>query len=334
MERMQALLIGGTRNLGPGIAGRLIRMGYRVTVLNRGLTPGEIPAGVRRLVADRGDAGAMEAALHGTGTFDAVVDTTLYTGTEAAIARRLLVGRAGRYVMLSTGQVYLVREGLQRPFREDTYPGLVMPEPDGPDRDDWLYGVGKRAAEEELQAGGLDTVILRLPMVISARDHYERLFNYIARLADGGPILVPAGPHPGLRHVFGEDVVEAVARAIRHPAATRVAINVGQDETLGIDEALGMAATALGVPLRIARIPRAALEAGGLLPAASPFSGRWMSALDNALGKDLLGIRYTQPSEYLPRLAVHFREELRRRTPAGYAQRSRELALVESLAAG
>ena len=61
--------------------------------------------------------------------FDLVIDTTLYTGKEAEAAVELFADRVGRYIFLSTGQVYLVRVGAERPYKEDDYAGPVMAEP-------------------------------------------------------------------------------------------------------------------------------------------------------------------------------------------------------------
>src|SRR5437899_12107216 len=102
-----ALVIGGTRNLGPDLVAALLARGDGVTVLNRGLTPDDLPREVERLPADRSDAGALAAALRGR-AFDLAVDTTLYTGADARAVSRILAGQVGRYVFWSSGQVYLV----------------------------------------------------------------------------------------------------------------------------------------------------------------------------------------------------------------------------------
>jgi len=324
------LVIGGTRNLGPDLVAALLARGDRVTVLNRGLTPGEVPAGVERLRADRSDAAALEAALHGRG-FDFVVDTTLYHGRDARTIARILDGRAGRYVFWSTGQVYLVRTGLSRPYREDDYQGPLMPEPapsHAGDHDNWTYGVDKRAAEDVLReahaARGFPYVALRMPMINSPRDHYGRLAGYVHRLLDGGPIVVPEDQDAlALRHVFGGDVVVATLRAgaPEIPAGSRV--NISQDESLSLEAMLAPVGAALGVPVRLARVPRAELDAQGLLPACSPWSGLWMSVLANELSKAVLGMRYTPVATYLPPLV-----ESARRQGADLRGRDLELRLA------
>ena len=324
MSQRCGLIIGGTRNLGPDLATALVEAGYRVTVLNRGLNKGaSLPAGIERLYADRSDERALKDAIAGR-EFDAVIDTTLYTGADGASVGRIFKDRVRRYVMLSTGQVYLVRTGLERPFIESSYDGpttVAPPESSQFDFENWSYGIKKRAAEDALRAADLPVTVLRLPMVNSERDHFFRLRNYLARARDGGPVLIPAEePHLPLRHVYGRDVVSAVIRAI--DVGIDGAFNIGQDETLTIDQFLNkIGAVALRVPGRV-------LWGIGLMPRCSPFSEPWMSALDNRLGKAALGVKYTPFDEYLGALMRDFTERPFLPLP-GYEQRPRELEVVK-----
>jgi nucleoside-diphosphate-sugar epimerase len=106
------LIIGGTRNLGHLSALELLRVGHRVTVFNRGQPLDQLPSDVRRLHGDRSNPAQLAKALMGW-SFDVVVDTTLYHGSDAQTITRLLDGRVGHYVFISTGQVYLVRRDVQ-----------------------------------------------------------------------------------------------------------------------------------------------------------------------------------------------------------------------------
>ncbi len=324
---MDALVIGGTRNLGPGIVEELRGRGFRVTVFHRGLTVAALPEDVETVHGDR----AVEADLRravGERTFDVVVDTTLYTGPEAEVAGRVFGGRVGRYVMLSTGQVYLVRTGVARPFREEDYEGPVMAAPEGADYGDWLYGVEKRAAEEALfGARDLPVTVLRLPMVHSVRDHYQRIGAYLGRLLDGGPILVPAGERPRLKHIYGGDVVRCIGELAGSGAGLGRAYNLSQDEAPGLAEFLGELARLAGTGLQVVAVERERLEAHGLLLDCSPFSGRWMSALDNERSKRELGMRYTEWREYLPELVDRLLTEVKKAKPR-YSNRPAELALL------
>ena len=114
--------------MGPSIFHALLQREYEVAVFNRGQTRDDLPEEVERLRGDRTNAEEIKRAL-GRREFDLVIDTTLYTGAEAEAAVELFRGRAGRYIFLSTGQVYLVRVGAERPYTEDDYAGPVMAEP-------------------------------------------------------------------------------------------------------------------------------------------------------------------------------------------------------------
>jgi nucleoside-diphosphate-sugar epimerase len=332
---MRSLIIGGTRNLGPGIVQALLQQGHSVAVLNRGQTHDDLPEEVERLRGDRTDARQLKLVLAGR-EFDLVVDTTLYTGAEAETAVDLFAGRVARYIFLSTGQVYLVRLGAERPFREEDYSGPVMSEPPKSDEyahSNWLYGFDKRAAEDVFAQGwvehGFPFTSLRLPMVNSERDHYHRIYGYMLRLQDGGPIVIPEGAGLPVRHVYGEDVVQAIVRLAAGDAGKGTAYNIGQDETLSLEQFLEMLAELAHSPLKIVRVPRADLESQGLLPHCSPFSGAWMSSLENARSKQELGITYTPMRTYVKKLVSYF-QAVPARQIEGYAQRPKELELWQS----
>ena len=333
---MRALIIGGTRNLGPSIVHALLQRGHDVTVFNRGQTAGDLPLQVERLRGDRTDPAQLAAAV-GRRTFDLIVDTTLYNGRDALAALELFSGRVGRYIFLSTGQVYLVRAGVERPFREQDYFGTLLPRP--PDSEEsnlsnWLYGIEKREVEDAMALAWTNSrfpyISLRLPMVNSERDHYDRLYGYFLRVEDEGPILVPSEPGALLRHVYGDDVVQVILQLAGSSLGTGEAYNIGQDESLSLKQFLAMLAKTMHRPLKLARVPRAVLDQAKLLPDCSPFSGRWMSALDNTRSKRELGVQYTPLEVYLNKLVTSFQSAPRRKI-VGYAKRQQELALARDL---
>jgi len=333
------LILGGTRNLGHVTALSLIEAGHDVSVLNRGQTHDELPPEVTRLRANRGDDAQMKSAL-GSRTFDLVLDNTTYTEADAIQAVKLFSGRTGRYVFVSSGQVYLVRENVPRPFRESDYTGPVMPEPSpgSADHASWLYGIDKRVAEAVFDFAHAETsfpvTVFRLPMVASERDHYGRIQGYIARLTDGGPLLFPDEEGLPLRHVYATDVARLVTSLVGSSAGVGEAFNISYGESLSLEAFIELLASATGSSARMLRVDRRSLEESGLLPACSPFSGRWMSELDNSRSLDVFGgLSYTAPPEYLPGIVEDYVERWapRSRIPDGYAQRERELAFAAAL---
>ena len=332
---MRSLIIGGTRNLGPSIVLALLRRGDEVAVFNRGQTRDDLPEEVERLRGDRTDAEQLRRALTGR-KFDVVIDTTLYTGTEAEAAVELFADRAGRYIFLSTGQVYLVRTGVKRPFKEEDYAGPVMEQPpksNTSDYENWLYGFDKRAAEDVFARAWAERKFpftsLRLPMINSERDHYDRIYGYFLRIQDGGPLLVPEGDGAPVRHVYGGDVVQAIMRAAENDLSKGCAYNIGQDETLELTEFLELLARLMHCPLKIVRVPREELNRRGLLPHCSPFSGLWMSSLENARSKADLGMEYTPVASYVKNLADYF-QAMPKRKIEGYEKRAQELELANA----
>jgi nucleoside-diphosphate-sugar epimerase len=331
------LILGGTGDIGHFSVLALLEAGHGVTVLNRGLTADELPSDVERLRADRADEDGLRTALAGR-DFDLVLDTTTYTGDDARQVTELFDGRAGRYVFISSGQVYLVREGATRPYREEDYAGPVMaaPPPDSPDYGDWGYGVGKRAAEDTFAvawtARRFPVTTLRLPMVASERDRRGRVQAYIARILDGGPLLIPREPGLPLRHVYVHDVADLIVGLVSMSSGIGRAYNVSWSESMPLEQLIILLASLMQRSANIVRVPRAELERSELLPDCSPFSGQWMSELDatRSLRELVATESYTAPDDYLARLIVDYRDRWQSvgLVPAGYGRRSAEMTFV------
>ena len=82
-------------------------------------------------------------------------------------------------------------------------------------------------------------------------------------------------------------------------------------------------------PLKIVRVMREGLDREGLLPHCSPFSGKWMSSLENTRGKTELGMEYTPVGTYVKKLVNYF-QAVRPHTVEGYQQRAREVEFAQS----
>ena len=327
------LIIGGTRNMGYYLAGQLADSGADLTLLNRGITQDDLPRSIHRLHADRSESKQMRRALLAK-RFDVVVDFVMFRQEEAETAIDIFRDNVEHYIVISSGQVYLVREGLKRPFHEDDYEGPVMdaPRENSYAYEEWLYGVQKRAVEDhfrrEWQRSKFPYTSLRLPMVNSVRDQFHRVYNYFLRLREGGVLLVPETPNFALNHVYALDVVTAIRRIIQTGEGKGEAFNIAQDERLGLEEFLSLLASIMDVDMDLLRVDRAELEAQGFLPDCSPFSESWMSALDNGRSKEILGIRYTPLAEYLEILVRHFQSHVIA-PPLTFRRRRAELSFAE-----
>ena len=330
------LIIGGTGNMGHYLAKTLAEAGADLTILNRGITKDELPDSIHRLHADRKDSMQLRRALLAK-SFDIVVDFVMYRADEAEAAVELFRGGIDHYIMISSGQVYLVREGAHRPFGEEDYEGRVMPAPKENSfaYEEWRYGMGKREAEDRLRQAWTESnfpqTILRLPMVNSGRDPFNRFLNYYLRLQDGGEILTPETPNFALNHIYALDVVTAIVGIIHSGEGKGQVFNISQDETVSLDEFLAITAELMNTQARIVRVERSQLEANGFLPDCSPFSERWMSELDNSRSKAALGMTYTPLRDYLGQL-VAFYSSHQTLPPFTYRRRRAELQFAKQSA--
>ena len=248
-----------------------------MTLLNWGQTPDPFGERVRRLIVDR-TTPDFERVLTGR-SFETVVDFAAYTGADARQSVATFGdGRVGHYIVISTGQVYLVREGCPRPAQEADYDGPLLAEPtnDPYDQEEWRYGIDKRAMEDTLAAAWKEyrfpVMRLRLPMVNGERDHFRRLESYLWRILDGGPLLLPDGGTHVTRHVYGGSVVQAIARLLGQEATFGQEYNLCQDETPTLAALLTTLAEVVGAPARQMMVPASVLAANNLsLTEVSPF---------------------------------------------------------------
>jgi nucleoside-diphosphate-sugar epimerase len=329
---VNVLVVGGTRFLGHELAWRLLAAGHRVTLFNRGTLPDAIGDRVERLRGDRTTAD-FERLLAGR-SFDVAVDFAAYDGTDGRRAAEVLGGRVSHYIVISTGQVYLVRAECPRPARERDYDGPLVPEPaEAFDKGQWDYGVGKRALEDALvrawETRRFPATRLRLPMVSGERDHFRRLDRYLWRMLDGGPILLPDGGGRPTRHVYSGSVVKAILSLLGRPETFGQAYNLAQEETPTLRELLSLVAEHLGARAPLVDVPAQRILAADLDPLlVSPFSGRWMSFLDPARAKAELGFRHEPIRSYLDKIVTSFLAHPRADPPPGYESRATELKLA------
>lgn len=332
---MHVLVIGGTRFVGYGLVWRLLARGDRITLLNRGTHPDPFGERVERLHADRTTA-AFAQALQGR-HFDAAVDFAVFTGEDASGAVETLRKHVGHYVLISTGQVYLVLEEYRPPAREEDYRGTVLPRPETTQAlAQWSYGAGKRDAEDVVHGAwereGFPVTSLRLPIVNGERDSSGRLQTFLWRLLDGGPLLLPNGGDTICRHVYSGAVVRLIAEILGREETFGQAYNLAQDETPTLRELIERLAGSLGAPAPVLDVSFETLENAGLDPRdVSDFSSKWMSNLDPTRAKEELGFHHEPLQVYLDRIVTSFLAHFPAEPPEQYAGRDRELVLARSL---
>jgi nucleoside-diphosphate-sugar epimerase len=324
------LVIGGTQFFGREIVRLFLEHGDNVTVYSRGRRKPEWAQPVEHVQGDRTDHAGFVAAFRPR-SFDVVIDNIAYTAADVEAAVAAFAGRVGRYVLTSTGSVYagprLDAARLLAPLQEDDADLAV--------RADEPYGDGKRACEQVLHTRGgrdrgLPFTILRPPVVQGAHDPTNRVWFYVRRIADGGPILAPTGfPSPATRHVYSVDLARAYVDAVTHPIAIDRTYNVAMEEIVTLPDYLRLLGQAMNRQVDVVELPRDALAADESLSAyRPPFSRRFV--MDIASVRRDLGWRSTPVSEWL-RATAAWEAAHPRPDPEGYATRDAERRVAARL---
>jgi nucleoside-diphosphate-sugar epimerase len=331
---LNVLLVGGTGFLGRHIAYRFTAAGHRVTTISRGMR--EAPEGCESIVADRRDRAAIAAALEGR-RWDFTVDLAAYDAPDVESLLLVPYAALGRYVLISTGQVYLVTEGAEPPFREEDSARPLIPEPEAGTYayGNWKYGVGKRRAEGALltlrASHGVRALILRLPILQGEHDSSLRLWAWIERMLDGGPLLLPDGGKRPTRHLFAGDVAHLLVRIAGTPPPRDITYNLAQPDIPSLRELLERVAKILGKQPEWVEIGWDEMIAAGISPGTLPYTSRWASVLDPARAAAEWGFYGTRTEEYLPRV-VRWHLDHRPKSDEFYRERDKERAIAASRA--
>lgn len=178
------LFIGGSGVISSASVARAVRLGHRVTVLNRGTsTARPLPEEVETLVADAGDEQAVADAV-GDREFDVVAQFRAFTPDHVARDVAQFAGRTGQYVFISSASAYQTPPS-RLPVTEST--PLRNPF--------WQYSRDKIACEDllvrELRENGFPATIVR------PSHTYDRTllpttgaWTDVARMRAGKPVVV------------------------------------------------------------------------------------------------------------------------------------------------
>lgn len=254
---MRTVIIGATGHIGSWLVPRLVRDGHEVVAISRGERRPYHDAAEWRSVAhvtlDRaaaehdGSFGRAIAALQG----DAVVDLICFTCASAAQIVDALRDRVGTFVHCGTLWVHGVP-------RERPYDETAPREPVGE------YGIRKAEIERYLldaAAAGFPAVVLHpghitgpgWPPINPAGHLDRRVFDALSR---GERIVLPDDGSATLQHVHADDVAQAFALALAHPArAIGEAFHVAAAQPVTMRAYAEAAATWFGQEARQAFLP-------------------------------------------------------------------------------
>ncbi|MCY3618143.1 MAG: NAD-dependent epimerase/dehydratase family protein [Acidimicrobiaceae bacterium] len=251
---MRVLVMGGTQFNGRALVNELVRAGHEVTVCNRGRTPAVLPAGVRRLTADRTDHQSLRDALGGT-DWDCVHDLTAYHPPDVEMMLELLDGRTGHYVFASSTVIYAASNVL--PVAEDDG------DERGPDQNE--YGLHKLLCEDLLRAAhaerGFPATTVVFSMVFgphnTLHDREQRMF---ARVLSDRPVLVPGDGTTLLQLGHVDDQARALEQMMGKPVTFGRRYNLTGRQSVTRNGYVDLAERVVGRPAHRVPIPAGTME--------------------------------------------------------------------------
>jgi len=199
---VQLLVAGGTSFVGRAIALAALDEGHEVTVINRGVTPSDLPESVTHLVGERlGDLSALDGR-----SFDATVDTIAYRPSEVAALHAALGDRGGHHLQISSVSAYL-----DPPSAGATEETATLWPAGSVDFDAEItgrtYGPLKAACERAAsELFGADTTFVRPTYVIGGHDATLRFPYWVQRARRGGRIAVPGPRTVPLQYIDARDL--------------------------------------------------------------------------------------------------------------------------------
>lgn len=239
---MKVLVIGGTRFIGAHVVRRLHDAGAKVTAFHRGNSSNPILPEIEHVLDPSAEypITAFPAGL--VRDWDIVIHMVAMGEADADAAARSFAGRAKRFVLVSSCDVYRAYGRLTKtepgpqeatplteeaPLRSVLYPYRGMEAQLGA----YAYDYDKILTERTVQnTPGLDWTILRLPKVYGPGDNGDLSTVY-------GFASVPDWRWT---HGHVENVAAAIVKAALNPSARNAIFNVGEEATPTMGERLAL----------------------------------------------------------------------------------------------
>ncbi len=223
----RVLVIGGSYFLGRIFCTLASRSGeFDLTLVNRGRYPMTHLPGLREFHCDRHDPLGL-SQLPGE-EYDAVVDLCAYAPGDIASLLDSLPGRAKRYILVSTADVYARSGGA----KDEDSPLMAEPGSGAAAEYTWHKRLLEKELAEESALRGLETVLLRPAFIYGPYNYAPRESWYIEKIVKGQPLPVPTDAEGRFQLVYVKDAAEAIMACVRQEAAAQQAFNLAAPEIL------------------------------------------------------------------------------------------------------
>ena len=253
-----ALIVGGTGQIGRAVASDLLAHGWRVTVAHRGNRPMPsdlIERGVNVVILDRETPGELARAL--SSGADALIDTIAFRPEHA---RQLIEvqNNVGTFVVISSSSVY--RDALGRTLDEagqNGFPELPVPIPEthptvdpGPP----TYSTRKIAIERTLFDDAATPVTVLRPGPIHGPGSHIREWWFVKRILDGRKVIPLAYRGTSRFHTTSVANIAALTRVVIEAPANRV-LNIADPSASSVSEIAASITRHMGYKGKIVEVP-------------------------------------------------------------------------------
>jgi nucleoside-diphosphate-sugar epimerase len=247
---VKVLYIGGTGTISSSCVRESARLGADVHVLNRGRTSElrPLPAGVTTVTADVKDPASLRRALDGQ-EFDVVVNFLAYGAEDTSAWVKLLAGRVGQYVHISSASAY------HKPVKK-----LPITESTSLHNPFLAYARDKIASEQVLERAyeesGFPATIVR-PSHTYDDGHPPLPGDWTAwdRIARGDELVVPGDGTSVWTVTHAEDFAVALGGLIGNWQAIGEDFHITSDEAPTWNEIYTIIGRAAGTPARLLHLP-------------------------------------------------------------------------------
>lgn len=243
----KVLVLGGSYFVGRKIVEYLYKMGFDVSVLNRGTR--QVPvSGVKQIICDRNNVDSMRAALKDQ-KFEYVIDVSWQDLSWVRNTCEALPFQTVRkFVFISSSAVYDI-DSLKIPFHEDNALG---------ENKYWtFYGKGKIDAENYysnfLSTTSTDLIILRPPYIYGEYNCSQRESLIFRQLVEDKPVVIPKS-NPQLQFLYTEDLADIIFCLWNSSLPNIYIANVGNQMSVTSREWIETCAQVVGKTLEIIEV--------------------------------------------------------------------------------
>ncbi len=233
---LDILFLGGTGFIGPFQVEHALARGHKVTLFNRGRSDTTLFDGKAELLIGNRDSKVDQglSALAGDRKWDIVIDNSGYVPRHVRESVKLLKGRVGRYIYVSSVAVY--EPGVTNVL--ESSPLRALPDPQNEQMSWDRYGPLKAECDRIVQKElGKSATIVRPTYIVGPKDETDRFTYWVDRVARGGDVLGPPAPHNELQWVDVRDLGPWIV-GLGERGATGIFNAAGPTQALNWEETL------------------------------------------------------------------------------------------------